>query len=128
MGYGLMSLLSFIPGLFALVAQWVGVLAMRGVKGKGWWTMMVGVCVSTIGPLLGAIIAFAGEIIRSSYWGGPGLFFSLLRLGSIGGGILFGIGFALHGLGTRAAAERQAQLESLTAAMAEELRVLRGGN
>ncbi|MFD0895686.1 hypothetical protein KBB96_01795 [Luteolibacter ambystomatis] len=123
-----MSVLSFVPGLFALVAQWIGVLAMRGTKAKGWWVMLAGVCVSTSGPLLGIIATLFGEFFGASGSLGPGVFFMLLGLGSIGGGLLFGIGFAVHALGMRAAAERQAQLESLTAAMAEELRVMRAGN
>jgi len=41
------------------------------------------------------------------------------------GGVVFTIGFVIYLLTRRAALERQQQLEAMTAAMAEELRVLR---
>jgi hypothetical protein len=41
------------------------------------------------------------------------------------GGLVFVAGFAMHGLRRKASREREQQLEAVTAAMSEELRVAR---
>ncbi|MGC4017392.1 MAG: hypothetical protein QM755_23200 [Luteolibacter sp.] len=126
MSSNLLNISALVPGLMALVAQWIGLLAMRGRKGKGWWLMLVGISLSTLVPVAAIVISLMQEMMVS---GGFDLTYSFVffGLGTLAGGLLFGIGFAMHGFGVNAAAERQAQLESLTASMAEELRILRDG-
>jgi len=121
----MLGILGFIPALLALVAEWIGVMAMRKRKGKGWWLMAVGVGLSTLGPLvalIGALVGFAN--VHSSGMGFE-IVIGALMLGSAGGSVLFAIGFALHGLGVNAALERQEQLETMAAAMANEMQRLR---
>ena len=131
MGFGLIGILVLIPLVIALVAQWIGVIAMLHRGGKGWWVMAAGVTLSTLGP---PVLALGMCLFGSAGAHSPtGALSSVLHivipafaLGSGIGAVTFGIGFALHALGLNAAAERQQQLEAMTAAMAEELRQLRG--
>ena len=119
-------------GVLLLVFQWSGVIAMRRQRNGAWWAMMVGTMIQTI-ALIGPIVAFglhAAELTDSDASSGRAFSRQIpLVLASVGaslaGGITFASGFAIHGLTRRAAREREQQLEAMTAAMAEELRVLR---
>ena len=126
MAFGLMGIAGILPSLVALIAQWIGVLAMKHRKGRGWWLMLIGVGISTLGPVLGLLGMLLGAANVHSSGMGFYVVMAGFGLGAAGGAVTFGIGFALHALGLNAAAERQQQLEAMTAAMAEELRQLRG--
>lgn len=125
-----LGLFSTLPGIILIAVQWVGVMAMRGERTGAWRTMIAGTVIGTIRPLLSLCSLVMMLVGRSSSFGLriP----RYLDLGSygfwmfaVGGQLAFIAGFALHGLNRRAAREREKQLEAITVAMAEELRVLR---
>jgi len=123
------GIFSVIPGIILVAAQWVGVMAMRGERTGAWRTMMIGTVIGTARPLLslGAAVMMFADKWGSLSWGGLrylGMSSGFWLFGVIGN-LIFAAGFALHGLKRRAAREREQQLEAMTAAMAEELRVLR---
>lgn len=129
MGYGFSYLmLGFIVTLPLLIAQWVGILGLRHAgKAGDWWTMAVGVGCSTVG-----VIASAGGLFFvNSFSSGSGgaSFSSIMLIAGSGlpalGSILFGVGFALHGLRAARIANRVLELEQLTTAMSEEINQLR---
>lgn len=128
MGYGFSYLmLGFIVTLPLLIAQWVGILGLRHAGRTGdWWTMAVGVGCSTFG-----VIASVGLFFMNSFSSGSGASFSsIVLIAGSGlpalGSILFGIGFALHGLRAARIANRVQELEQLTSAMSDEINQLRG--
>ena len=102
---------------------------MRGDRNGAWWTMMVGTAMSTLGALgMGvAMVLMFADMSSSATSGMPNtmvMFAAVAGLQSLGG-LVFASGFAMHGLHRKAAREREQQLESITAAMGEELRVAR---
>lgn len=114
------GLLQILPALVTLGAQWVGVIAMRDARHGAWWVMMIGTAMSTLGGMLS--IASMLMMFRSSS--------SIVMISSVVGfhtlgGLVFASGFAIHGLRRKAAREREQQLEAITSAMSEELRVAR---
>jgi hypothetical protein len=128
MGFSGLFMLGYIVTLPMLIAQWVGILGLRHAGRAGhWWTMAAGVACSTVG----VIASVAGLFFMNSFSsgsGGPG-FSSILLIAGSGlpalGSILFGIGFALHGLRAARIANRVQELEQLTSAMSEEITQLR---
>jgi hypothetical protein len=125
------GILTGLIGLVPLIAQWVGLMAMRDQRTGAWWTMTTGTAIQTLGTVgIAAVMILMFTVLRN-----PGTSTdSLVSYGSVmmlaglavgGGSLLFAVGFAIHGLTRRAAGEREQQLEAMTAAMAEELRVLR---
>lgn len=114
--------MSYLPAIVVLAAQWVGVMAMRNERNGVWWTMMVGTAMATLGAMGTAIWMILGFSSMSS--SGMILFFAISGI-YILGGLIFAYGFAMHGLRRKAARERELQLEAITAAMAEELRISR---
>lgn len=129
MGYGFSYLMiGFIVTLPVLIAQWVGILGLRhGGRAGDWWTMVAGVGCST----LGVIASVGGMFFMNSFSSGSGPGFSgIMLIAGSGlpalGSILFGIGFALHGLRAARVANRVQELEQLTSAMSEEINQLRG--
>ena len=129
MGYGFSYLmLGFIVTLPLLIAQWVGILGLRHAGRAGdWWTMAVGIGCSTFG----VIASVGGLFFMDSFSSGSGpSFSSIMLIAGSGlpalGSILFGIGFALHGLRAARIANRVQDLEQLTSAMSEEITQLRG--
>jgi hypothetical protein len=114
------GLLQVLPAFVTLTAQWVGVIAMRDERTGAWWTMMVGTAMTTLGALF-SIVSMAVMFAGSS---------SIVMLTSVVGfhtlgALVFASGFAMHGLRRKASREREQQLEAVTAAMSEELRVAR---
>lgn len=116
--------------LVPLVAQWIGLMAMRDQRTRAWWMMITGATIQSLGTL-GAVAAMLvlslGSFWRSSS-GGLASYNSVMIFtgwAAGGGSLLFAAGFGLHGLTRRAAREHEQQLEAMTAAMAEELRILR---
>lgn len=107
------SLPAFILVFPVLIAQWVGVIALRRPGAPGsWWCMLTGTICSSLGvvALIFATIGMSG-------------FAPYIMLGGLSslGSFLFAIGFALHGLRSARAASRLADLEQLSAAMSEEI-------
>ena len=123
------GLLQVLPALVVLIAQWVGVMAMRDERTGAWWTMMVGTAMSTLGGI-GTILTMVLMVSNFSSRGPSGFSASITATLAVAGvyllgGLVFASGFAMHGLRRKAARDREQQLEAVTAAMSEELRVLR---
>lgn len=129
MGYGVSYfMVGFIVTLPMLIAQWVGILGLRHAGRTGdWWTMAVGIGCSTVG----VIASVGGMFFMNSFSSGSGRpgFSSIMLIAGSGlpalGSILFGIGFALHGLRAARIANRVQELEQLASAMSEEINQLR---
>jgi hypothetical protein len=105
-------ILSIVGYFGALVALWVGIVAMgKTPEGRGpvWKLMLAGISIMTITPL--------------SFLGLVG--YQLSSLLSFGGTLLFAMGFALHCLSLQAAKGRQAELEMLVASLTRDLEGLR---
>jgi len=130
MASSFLGLLGVLPAIVALVAQWVGVMAMRDERNGAWWTMMAGTAMSTLGALgAGAAMVLMFSNMSSSS-GISGMQSSMIMFAAVAGlqtlgGLVFASGFAMHGLRRKAAREREQQLETITTAMGEELRVAR---
>jgi chromate transport protein ChrA len=124
------GLIGVLPAIVALVAQWVGVMAMRDERNGAWWTMMVGTAMSTLGAL-GTIASMVMMFTNMRSSGFSGVNPTMLVFAAVAGmhtlgGLVFAAGFAMHGLRRKAAREREQQLETIAAAMGEELRTSRG--
>ena len=124
------GILTGLFGLVPLVAQWIGLMAMRDQRTGAWWTMITGTTIQTLGTLgTAAIMILMFTPLGASARGSSFMHYSFVMmftgLAAGAGGLLFTAGFAMHGLTRRAAREREQQLEAMVAAMAEELRVLR---
>jgi len=130
MANSFLGLLGVLPAIVALAAQWIGVMAMRDERNGAWWTMMVGTAMSTLGALgAGAAMVLMFSNMSSSS-GISGMQSSMIMFAAVAGlqtlgGLVFASGFAMHGLRRKAAREREQQLETITTAMGEELRVAR---
>jgi hypothetical protein len=126
------GILTGLVGLVPLIAQWIGLMAMRDQRTGAWWTMITGTTIQTLGTLGVAVaMTLMFTVLGASGGNSPD---TLIRYSSVmmftglaagGGSLLFAVGFAIHGLSRRAGREREQQLEAMTATMAEELRVLR---
>lgn len=123
-------MLGYIVTLPMLIAQWVGIVGLRHAGRTGaWWSMAGGVACGT----LGIVVSAAGMFLLSTDGtgvGGPRVSTLMMIAGSglpALGSILFGIGFALHGLKAARVADRMQELEQLAAAMSEEINQLRRG-
>jgi hypothetical protein len=123
-----MGLLGVIP----LVAQWIGLMAMRDQKNGAWWTMMVGTALQSLGTI--GTIVFLVQMMTGwrspSAGSAPGfaetaVIMIVAGIAAAGGALAFAAGFAMHGLQRRAARDREEQLEAMAVAMAEESRELR---
>jgi hypothetical protein len=127
----MMSVFTGLIGLVPLVAQWLGLVAMRDQRTGAWWTMITGATIQTLGTLGVVVVTILMFTTLGSGRNSSETFmnysFMMVFAGlvALGGSLLFAVGFAIHGLSRRAAREREQQLEAMTAAMAEELRVLR---
>lgn len=126
------GIITAVIGLIPLVAQWIGVMAMRGQRTGAWWTMMSGTVIQTLGTLAtGAAMTLMFTVLGASGGNSSSALMSystmmvFAGIAAVGGSLVFTIGFAIHGLTRRAAGEREQQLEAMTVAMAEELQVLR---
>lgn len=90
--------------------------------------MLVGTVIATSGPVLSliALVHMFAHQLAAPVWPGLG-YRGTLNVWMLGllGNLLFVGGFTLYGLKRRVIREREQQLEAMTAAMAEELRVLR---
>lgn len=125
MGISGLFMLSSLVTLPVLVAQWVGILGLRHANKDGaWWTMAIGVALST----LGIVLYVGGMFLWSTLGGRGGGSFVMIAASSVPalGSLLFAIGFAMHGLRAARAAQRVQELEQLAAAMSEEINQLRG--
>lgn len=126
-----MSAITGLIGLVPLVAQWIGLMAMRQQRTGAWWAMITGTTIQTLGTLGAAATMILMFTVLGSGRNPPETMMSysyvmvFAGLVAVGGSLLFTVGFAIHGLRRKVANEREQQLEAITAAMAEELRVLR---
>lgn len=123
-------MLGYIVTLPMLIAQWVGIVGLRHAgKSGAWWSMAAGVACSTLGIVSSTVGVLLLTASRSG-GGGPNLS-TMVMIGGSGlpalGSLLFGIGFALHGLRAARVANRVQELEQLAAAMSEEITQLRRG-
>ena len=125
---GSMFGIGFLLSLPVLIAQWVGVIAIgKSGRNGAWWCMMLGTALSSLG-ILASVLAL---IMAASNFGSPGAVASSLEVITMAilgisvlagfGSLLFGIGFAMHGLQHRRAKERAEELESVIAAQSEHL-------
>lgn len=127
---------TFLIALPVLIAQWVGVVALRRSGRDGaWWCMLLGTMLSSLGVLASAVFTIL-LVSRVSGMGGGGgsametMMMVGVALGGVSslGSVLFMIGFAIHGLKSGRQAERIAELELVLSAQQEELaRAERGG-
>jgi hypothetical protein len=120
----------WLIGLFpVIIAEWIGVIALRrGPRGLAWGMMMVGVVVHTFSLFQPLLMAWAAShATRSGSAGSMGWIYLPLII-SVTGNLLFAIGFALHGLKVASASQRQGELEQLAAAMSEEIDRLKGSS
>ena len=122
--------------LIPLAAQWVGLMAMGKQRTVAWWTMTIGAVLQTMG-ILGSVIFIilmfthlsfgtSGWKMRDDDFEANAKMTMVAGLVAAGGALGFAAGFALHGFRRRVAREREHQLETMAATMAEELRVMRG--
>jgi hypothetical protein len=140
---GAASLFSGLIGtvllLGVVVGIWVGLAGLwRTRRGAAWWLMAVGTALNTIGPIafVAGSILMANAVSRSvAVGGGPAASLSsglnipigasvLTTAGVLAipvGLLLFGIGFAIHGMKAARTQERMGELEQLTQAMDEEI-------
>ncbi len=126
MAFSGLFMLSYLVTLPVLVAQWVGIMGLRHAgKSGAWWSMAAGVALGTLGTVLwvGAMIGFSTGGFRGT---GSFMMISASALPALGS-LLFGIGFAIHGLRASRSAQRVQELEQLAAAMSEEINQLRQG-
>jgi hypothetical protein len=91
-----------VPGSMALLAQWVGVIAMRREGGGGHVLMVTGVAISTLALLagligLGVMKAYAGKIAEFD----QELIGMCTVVASVFGQLAFAAGFAMHALRPR---------------------------
>lgn len=129
MAASFVGLIGVLPAIVVLVAQWLGVMAMRDERNGAWWAMMIGTAMSTLGAL-GTGISMVALFAGASKSGISGMPTTMLVFAAVAGlytlgGLVFASGFAMHGLRRKAARERELQLEAMTAAMSEELQVAR---
>jgi len=113
-------------GLFnlpLLVAQWLGLLAMRRrSKAGAWRCMMAGTLLSTLGWLLTLIMMvmmMLSSLLQTSEW--IGLWMMLTGSSQALGSLVFAVGFAIHGAGLKREADRVTELEMIIAAQNEQL-------
>ena len=106
-------------GLPILIAQWIGVLGLRRAsRGVPWLLVVSGVCINylmALWPFISVLISFSMHASGNLWW------IYLPAMVSMLGGTLFAVGFAMHGLRSARATERQTELEQLVAAMSEDL-------
>ena len=106
-------------GLPILIAQWIGVLGLRPTsRGVPWLLMVSGVSINSLmalWPFISVLISFSMHASGNLWW------IYLPAMVSMLGGTLFAVGFAMHGLRSARATERQTELEQLVAAMSEDL-------
>jgi hypothetical protein len=123
----MMGLGSFGLGLMSLpllIAQWIGLLAMRRrSKKSAWWTMMTGTMMSTLGLLLGIGMMVAAWMMSGASGAGSWILSLVFAISSLHGlgTLVFTVGFAIHGAGLKREADRMAELEMIIAAQNEQL-------
>jgi hypothetical protein len=125
-----LGMLGVLPALLLVVCQWVGVIGLAGRGRDGPWRLMCGgTAATTLGMVgtLGVLVLSFTDMARGTGGAEPLGVFALLFAAGAGflGTLLFGTGFAWHGLKARRSQERASELEQLVAAMDEELRRLR---
>jgi nitric oxide reductase large subunit len=107
--------------------QGIALVILPQKRSGAWWVMAVGTTIqilARIGTSVVMVLLSKASPLSSS-------FTTLARYNAmtgwvrVGGGAMFAAGFVWFCLKRRAAGEREQQLEAMTAAMAEELRVLR---
>ena len=117
-----------VNGLIPLLAQGGARILTRSQRTGAWWAMIGGTALHALGALGGSIgmifLTMPGSR-DSVHYTNVIIVCSAAGITAKIGGMVFVIGFTLYILKRRAAPEREQQLEALTAAMAEELRVLR---
>jgi hypothetical protein len=133
---GFSSVIVLVLALGVVIGVWVGLVGLwRTHRGAAWWLMAIGAFCNTLGPILtvtGSIL-WSNQLARSfassgpsgpTFSGGPDVHTILMGVGALAipvGLLLFGIGFAIHGLRAARAQERVGELEQLTQAMDEEI-------
>jgi hypothetical protein len=118
---------------------WAGLWGLwKARRGAAWWLMCIGTAFGTLGPILYSggtwmlMNSFrdVGTSSPSVALGGSMALPILLMAGGLmipAGMLLFTIGFAIHGLAASRVAARAEELETLAAAMTEEINRLRNG-
>ena len=120
---GAVTLLSILP---LLIAQWIGVLGLAKCGRSGeWWCMLIGTALTSLSTALQiANLVFMGFLSS----GGPSdLMMVYMAVGGISllGGLLFMVGFAMHGHRSSRIRSRITELEMMNLAQATELERLR---
>jgi len=128
------SLIGIIALLGVVIAIWIGLVGLgRTRRGVAWWLMASGAVLNTIGPiaLVVGIVLWSNAMSRAFATAGPPRGPTIpsgattLTIGGSAaipiGMLLFGIGFAIHGMRAARTQERVGELEQLTQAMDEEI-------
>jgi hypothetical protein len=123
--YGILAgLIGVVPWLM----QGIALVMLRRQRSGAWWVMVAGTTLQILARIgMSVVMVLFSPASRAP----GGSFTALARYNlmtgwvGMGGGAMFAAGFVWFCLKRRAAGEREQQLEAMTAAMAEELRVLR---
>ncbi|GAA5481565.1 hypothetical protein [Haloferula sargassicola] len=122
---GLFGSLASLP---VLIAYWVGVVAWaKAGRTPGWWCMLIGVMLSTLGMVLAVVSMFLVFPIMAPGPSAPSSFSHLAVWMTVTGGfsglgsLLFAIGFAIHAFRARRVGDRVTDLETIIAAQNEQL-------
>lgn len=115
-------------GVVPCLMQGIALTLLRRQRNGAWWVMAVG---TTIQILARISMSVVGVMVSRASPAPGGSLSDLMRYTfmanwvGMGGGAMFAAGFVWFCLKRRAVEDREQQLEAMTAAMAEELRVLR---
>ena len=114
----------FVPAIFA--SFWIGVAGLWQIrKSAAWWLMASSVIFSTL--LLAAHLV---SLFRMPYFGSATApeaiaAWNTVTTRLVDASLVFGIGFAMHGLKAAATGRRLKELELLTISLTEEVNELR---
>ena len=127
MGMGV-SFLFFFLGLPFLIGLWIGVVALGRIARPGhWWCMLAGGVLVSFSMIVQPLLVIL--MMQGSAGGGSMAGFmrwNLMASGLSGlGYLLFGVGFALHGLMAKRSKDRFEELEMVMSAQQEELERVR---
>ncbi len=119
--FGFGSLLA----LPVLVAYWVGVISLgKSGRNGAWWCMMIGTVLTTLGLFASVASMVMMYLTGFGSISGLGDYYVIVIVAASSlsglGSLLFGIGFAIHGLKHRRVYERAEELENVIAAQSEQ--------
>ena len=113
--------IGILMALPVLIAQWLGVIGLaKSGRNGAWWCMAVGTVIGTVGVVLRVVFQF--WILRGSGGIDNITAFATVMSGFVGlGGLLFFVGFGIHGMMSKKMHQRVEEMESVLAAQGEQL-------